>query len=89
MTLAPSPETGGLAQAIPSVLFLGTILMIPESPRWLILKKGLVDAARKTLNIIDAATAEQVIKIFKQIPTHMHQAVLLIYFKKSIKRPSH
>ena len=74
-------------QAIPSVLFLGTILMIPESPRWLILKKGLVDAARKTLNIIDAATAEQVIKDI-QTNTHTHApSSFANLFQKAYKTP--
>ncbi|HEX9955609.1 MAG TPA: MFS transporter, partial [Fibrella sp.] len=29
-------------QALPSVIFLATVLNIPESPRWLLLKKGRV-----------------------------------------------
>lgn len=53
-------------QAIPSLVFLASILAIPESPRWLILKKGNVIAARHILNIIDASTAEQVIQNIQQ-----------------------
>jgi MFS transporter, SP family, arabinose:H+ symporter len=49
-------------QAIPSVLFIATILGIPESPRWLILKKGNIAAARQTLAIIEPDTVEQVIQ---------------------------
>jgi MFS transporter, SP family, arabinose:H+ symporter len=49
-------------QAIPSVLFIATILGIPESPRWLILKKGNIAAARETLAIIEPDTVEQVIQ---------------------------
>jgi MFS transporter, SP family, arabinose:H+ symporter len=48
-------------QAIPSLVFLFTILAIPESPRWLILKKGNIQAARQILNIVEPETTEQVI----------------------------
>ncbi len=74
-------------QAIPSVLFLATILAIPESPRWLILKKGMVDAARKTLNIIDAATAEQVIHdIENNVQSHAPSSFKTL-FQKAYKTP--
>lgn len=49
-------------QAFPSVLFLVTVLVIPESPRWLILKKGAVDTARKILATIDVDTSEEIIE---------------------------
>jgi MFS transporter, SP family, arabinose:H+ symporter len=74
-------------QAIPSVLFLATILAIPESPRWLILKKGMVDAARKTLQIIDAETAEQVIHdIQNNIQSHAPSSFKTL-FKNAYKTP--
>ena len=74
-------------QAIPSVLFLATILAIPESPRWLILKKGLVDAARKTLQIIDAETAEQVIHdIQNNVQSHAPSSFKTL-FKNAYKTP--
>lgn len=49
-------------EAIPAVLFLITILGIPESPRWLILKKGRTEQARKILNIMDESQTEGIIK---------------------------
>lgn len=49
-------------QAIPSFLFILAIVGIPESPRWLILKKGNIAAAREILNIIEPTTTEQVIQ---------------------------
>ena len=49
-------------QAIPSFLFILAIIAIPESPRWLILKKGNIAAARAILNIIEPTTTEQVIQ---------------------------
>ena len=38
-------------QAIPSLIFLVAVLFVPESPRWLIIKRGKVDEARKILQI--------------------------------------
>jgi sugar porter (SP) family MFS transporter len=38
-------------QAFPSLLFLIAIFYVPESPRWLILKRGRVEEAKKTLKI--------------------------------------
>lgn len=48
-------------QAAPSLLFIITAVLIPESPRWLILKRGDLSTARATLNTIDAATSEKII----------------------------
>jgi sugar porter (SP) family MFS transporter len=46
-------------QAIPSLAFLLLLKLVPESPRWLVLKKGNVDAAAKTLQIINPAHFKQ------------------------------
>ncbi len=46
-------------QALPSLIFLIAVLNIPESPRWLLLKKGDLAQARTVLNMIDPETAEQ------------------------------
>ncbi len=46
-------------QALPSLIFLIAVLNIPESPRWLLLKRGNVSEARDVLNMIDPETAEQ------------------------------
>ena len=40
-------------QAIPAFIFLVLIRLIPESPRWLILKKGKIEQATKILAIIN------------------------------------
>jgi len=45
-------------QAIPSFLFLVLLRFIPESPRWLILHKGRVAEATKTLQIVSPGTYE-------------------------------
>ena len=46
-------------QALPSLIFLIAVLNIPESPRWLLLRKGDTQEARAVLNLIDPGTAEQ------------------------------
>jgi sugar porter (SP) family MFS transporter len=45
-------------QAFPSVIFITLILFIPESPRWLITKRNLIDEAKEVLQRINPATAE-------------------------------
>lgn len=61
--LIGSAENGGWrlmlgVLVVPSLIFLSLISMVPESPRWLIVKKGRVEEARRTLKIINPATAE-------------------------------
>lgn len=45
-------------QAFPATLFLVLVLFIPESPRWLVVKKGLVDEALEILRLINPQKAE-------------------------------
>src|SRR4051812_2753956 len=53
-------------QAVPSLLFLLLLRLIPESPRWLLLKKGKVEAARSILHLINPATADATIMAIEQ-----------------------
>jgi sugar porter (SP) family MFS transporter len=53
-------------EAIPAILFLVLILKIPRSPRWLILKRNLVDEARATLELINPANVDETIKNIEQ-----------------------
>ena len=47
-------------QAVPSAIFFLLLKFVPESPRWLIIKKGKINEARNILNIINPATAEKI-----------------------------
>ncbi len=47
--------------AFPSALYVVLMLLVPESPRWLIVKKGNIAEARKTLEIINPNTADAAI----------------------------
>ena len=53
-------------QAIPSLLFLLLLKWIPESPRWLILRRGRVAEARTILQLINPLTADAIITSIKE-----------------------
>jgi len=46
-------------EAFPALLFLVLVYFVPESPRWLLLKKGDTDEALRVLTIIDPSNAEK------------------------------
>lgn len=74
-------------QAFPSIIFATTVLIIPESPRWLILKKGNLSAARHILEAIDSSTANEVIvDIQNQQSTHTVSNFFSV-FQTAYKRP--
>jgi len=45
-------------EVLPAIAFVILILFVPRSPRWLIIKKGLIEEARKVLKEINPATAD-------------------------------
>lgn len=49
-------------EAFPAVLFLVLLTRIPRSPRWLILKRNLVDEARELLELINPENVEETIR---------------------------
>jgi SP family arabinose:H+ symporter-like MFS transporter len=72
-------------QAVPSIVFLLAVLYIPESPRWLLLKRGNVTQAREVLNLIDPDTAEQTFRAIKQ--SQIDSAISPRLFSKTYKTP--
>ena len=74
-------------QAIPSLLFVAAVLFIPESPRWLILKKGDTTTARQILDTIDKTTTESIIvAIQKKVPNN-NSFQLSSLFKAAYRKP--
>jgi sugar porter (SP) family MFS transporter len=57
-------------QAFPSLLFMVLIYFIPESPRWLILKKGADEKALKILKIINPLNSDQELESIKNSNLH-------------------
>jgi len=53
-------------ETIPAILFLVLVLQIPRSPRWLILKRNLVDEARAVLELINPANVEETLRNIQQ-----------------------
>jgi sugar porter (SP) family MFS transporter len=53
-------------EAIPAILFLVLVLKIPRSPRWLILKRNLVDEARAILELINPDNVDETLRNIEQ-----------------------
>jgi sugar porter (SP) family MFS transporter len=53
-------------EAIPAIVFMLLVLKIPRSPRWLILKRNLVDEARAILEMINPDNVEETVKNIEQ-----------------------
>jgi sugar porter (SP) family MFS transporter len=49
-------------ESFPALFFLVMVLFVPESPRWLIVKKNNVEDARKTLQIINGDKADELVE---------------------------
>src|SRR5690606_19085470 len=49
-------------EAFPAAIFVGLVLLVPKSPRWLVVKKGALEEARAVLMQINPRTAEAELK---------------------------
>jgi len=72
-------------QALPSLIFLIAVIAIPESPRWLLLKRGHEAEALSVLNMIDPSTAQQTLAALKQSNTDATKSPRL--FSEQYKTP--
>jgi sugar porter (SP) family MFS transporter len=46
-------------EALPAAIFVGLMLLVPKSPRWLVVKRGALDEARAVLAQINPANADK------------------------------
>jgi sugar porter (SP) family MFS transporter len=73
-------------EAVPAVLFLISIFTIPESPRWLIIKKNNIAAARPTLEVISEGDVDVLIAQIQSAQTNVSSSFRRL-FSGSFKRP--
>lgn len=74
-------------QAAPSLLFMILIRFIPESPRWLILKKGASDQALEILRIINPLNCEQELRSIENSKLSHTSAPETRLFSRQYKAP--
>jgi len=75
-------------EGIPAFAFLSLVLLIPESPRWLVFKKGLADKARGILNKIGHKNAEEELQaIISAHQHHIHKTEKERFFSKQYRFP--
>ncbi len=64
-------------QAFPSLLFLVLLRFVPESPRWLILRKGQIAEATETLKVINPGGYEEELYAIRNDVKSEHQSEAL------------
>jgi MFS transporter, SP family, arabinose:H+ symporter len=70
-------------QAFPSIIFLVAILFVPDSPRWLIMKKGKIDEATEILKQVNPHTAKAEVKaIIDSVASNGHSGSEKLFSKK-------
>jgi sugar porter (SP) family MFS transporter len=74
-------------QAFPSLVFMLAILQVPESPRWLVMKKQAIDQARKVLERIDPATAEATLADIRRSADHANSHKKPNLFSRQYRTP--
>lgn len=75
-------------EAFPAFLFLVLVPFIPKSPRWLIVKKGDIEAARKILKRIDPVSVdEQIQSIIETHERNLKQNIKIRFFSKKYRFP--
>ncbi|WP_187264423.1 sugar porter family MFS transporter [Pontibacter beigongshangensis] len=57
-------------EALPAALFVALVVLVPESPRWLVVKRGAIEKARAVLMLINPATADAELKAITESKAH-------------------
>ncbi len=66
-------------EGFPAAAFVIMILFVPESPRWLILRRGAMEEARRILAIINPATVEENLAAIESTDLH-HKSGMRDFF---------
>lgn len=73
-------------EAFPAGLFIVMIFFVPESPRWLILRRGKMDEARRILTVINPVTVEESLAAIESTDLH-HRSGLREFFSGRYNYP--
>ncbi len=74
-------------QAVPSLLFMLAVLRIPESPRWLVLKRDDQQQALQTLRLIDPTTADDILAAINESNRQTAARPKAVLFSKAYQFP--
>ena len=74
-------------EAIPAILYTIMVLFVPQSPRWLIVKKEDVEKARAILTRIDASNVEAAIIAIQESHMSKAEAAKSHFFSKKYSFP--
>ena len=74
-------------EAFPAFAFVIMILFVPRSPRWLIVKRGLVEEAKGVLKVIDPLTAEEQLKSIQLHQESNDHISLKVFFSGKFNKP--
>jgi sugar porter (SP) family MFS transporter len=74
-------------QALPSLAFILLLQAVPESPRWLILKRGMVEKAKQIFEVISPGQARQVISEIEQVRDRSSAGRTESIWKKKYRMP--
>ncbi|WP_114780740.1 sugar porter family MFS transporter [Botryobacter ruber] len=74
-------------EAFPAMLYVALVLLVPESPRWLVVKKGAPEAAKAVLLQIDPTTAEAELKAIMASKDKASSGPALSLFSKKYSTP--
>ncbi len=75
-------------EVIPAAIFVGLVMLVPKSPRWLVVKRGAIEEARSVLMQIDPATADTQLKsIIDSNATEQARVTKASLFSKEYRLP--
>lgn len=59
-------------QAVPATIFFVLLRFVPESPRWVLIKKGNAAEAKRILDMVDPENSERIIQSIQSTSANIH-----------------